>query len=31
MVGELNFADAFYHLQHYEHRATEAHSRTAGT
>lgn len=27
MVGELNFADAFYHLQHYEHRATEEHSR----
>lgn len=27
VVGELNFADAFYHLQHYEHRATEEHSR----
>mmetsp|Transcript_28712 Transcript_28712/g.67506 ORF Transcript_28712/g.67506 Transcript_28712/m.67506 type:complete len:610 (-) Transcript_28712:201-2030(-) len=27
VAGELNFADAFYHLQHYEHRATEEHSR----
>eukprot|EP00438_Fugacium_kawagutii_P011977 Skav236736 [mRNA] locus=scaffold3352:229625:241194:+ [translate_table: standard] len=27
VVGELNFADAFYHLQHYEHRATEEHSK----
>jgi len=28
VVGEENFADAFYHLQHFEHRATEEHSRT---
>jgi len=27
VVGEPNFADTFYHLQHFEHRATEEHSR----
>eukprot|EP00931_Biecheleriopsis_adriatica_P029549 TRINITY_DN1752_c0_g1_i4.p1 TRINITY_DN1752_c0_g1~~TRINITY_DN1752_c0_g1_i4.p1 ORF type:complete len:604 (-),score=139.49 TRINITY_DN1752_c0_g1_i4:224-2035(-) len=27
VVGEQNFADAFYHLQHFEHSATEEHSR----
>eukprot|EP00930_Biecheleria_cincta_P028833 TRINITY_DN20086_c0_g1_i1.p1 TRINITY_DN20086_c0_g1~~TRINITY_DN20086_c0_g1_i1.p1 ORF type:complete len:623 (+),score=110.87 TRINITY_DN20086_c0_g1_i1:73-1869(+) len=27
VIGEQNFADAFYHLQHFEHRATEEHSR----
>eukprot|EP00933_Yihiella_yeosuensis_P035899 TRINITY_DN29553_c1_g1_i1.p1 TRINITY_DN29553_c1_g1~~TRINITY_DN29553_c1_g1_i1.p1 ORF type:complete len:633 (+),score=94.47 TRINITY_DN29553_c1_g1_i1:66-1901(+) len=27
VVGDINFADAFYHLQHYELRATEEHSR----
>lgn len=27
VVGERNFADAFYHLQHFEYRATEEHSR----
>jgi len=27
MVGERNFADAFFHLQHFEGQCTEAHSR----
>lgn len=29
IVGERNFADAFYHLQHYEMQCTEEHSRAA--